>query len=130
MRSLVFCTTCKHSADEKTDGNGRTGGEALIGHVRHELAEQGRDDVHISQQACLWSCKRHCNVWFRDTERFSYLAGDFEPTRAAAQAIIEWFDLHGQSELGTVPFRQWPDGMRGHFIARMPPAPRRGEGDG
>ena len=124
MRSLVFCTTCRLSADEKADVDGRTGGETLIGHVRQVLDAKNRDDIHIAEQSCLWSCKRHCNVWFRDTERFSYLAGDFEPTQAAAEAIVEWFDLHGQSELGTVSFRQWPDGMRGHFITRMPPEQR------
>ncbi|NNE22333.1 MAG: DUF1636 domain-containing protein [Rhizobiales bacterium] len=121
MRSLVFCTTCKHAADHKTDADGRTGGERLIEHVRDVLMEKGGDHIQIAEQECLWSCKRHCNVWFRDTERFSYIAGDFEPTRAAAEAIVGWFELHGESELGTVPFRQWPDGMRGHFIARMPP---------
>ena len=99
-------------------------GELLIEHVRDVLREDGRDDIHIAEQECLWSCKRHCNVWFRDTKRFSYIAGDFEPTRQAAEAIVGWFELHGESELGTVPFRQWPDGMRGHFIARMPPEDR------
>ncbi len=121
MRALVFCTTCNYSKDEKTGPDGRTGGEALVGEVSTLLAETDRDDVRIQTQECLWSCKRHCNVWFRDTERFSYIAGDFEPTRDAAQAIVEWFDKHGQSEAGTVRFREWPDGMRGHFIARMPP---------
>ena len=124
MRSLVFCTTCKHAADQKTDADGRTGGELLIEHVRDVLMEKGSEHIQIAEQECLWSCKRHCNVWFRDTERFSYIAGDFEPTRAAAEAIVGWFELHGESELGTVAFRQWPDGMRGHFIARMPPEDR------
>jgi len=124
MRSLVFCTTCKHSAEAKTDADGRTGGENLMQHVRDVLKDTGREDIHVTEQECLWSCKRHCNVWFRDTERFSYIAGDFEPTRQAAEAIVGWFELHGESELGTVPFRQWPDGMRGHFIARMPPEER------
>ncbi len=42
--------------------------------------------------------------------------------RDAAEAILAWFDLHGESERGEVPFRAWPHGMRGHFIARLPPA--------
>ena len=48
----------------------------------------------------------------------------------AAEAIVDWFDLHGASEDGWVSFRQWPDGMRGHFIARMPPDIARFEEDG
>ena len=80
-RSLVFCTTCKFSQEEKFAPDGRSGGEVLIEKVRELLAERGREDIRIARQTCLWSCTRHCNVWFRDGERFSYLAGDFTPTR-------------------------------------------------
>jgi predicted metal-binding protein len=66
-------------------------------------------------------CRRHCNVLFRDDQRFSYLAGDLKPIRETAEAILDWFDLHGRSEMGAVPFRQWPAAMRGRFIARFPP---------
>ena len=129
MRSLVLCTTCKFSAEEKFAPDGRTGGEALIAEVEKLLDERGRTDIRVARQSCLWSCTQHCNVWFRDTERFSYLAGRFEPTRDAAEAIVAWFDLHGTSEEGWVSFKQWPDGMRGHFIARMPPDCARFEED-
>lgn len=120
MRALIFCTTCKYSADDNVGADGRSGGETLMDHARALLAADGRDDIAIKGQKCLWSCKRHCNVWLKDSNRFSYLAGDFEPTREAARAIVEWFDRHGDSRTGTVAFRHWPDGMRGHFICRMP----------
>ena len=100
--------------------DGRTGGEMLKAEVEALLAEQGRDDVRVEGQACLWNCKRHCSVVFRDDARFSYVGGDYKPERQAAEAILAWFDLHGQSETGEVSFKQWPDGVRGHFIARMP----------
>jgi predicted metal-binding protein len=58
----------------------------------------------------------------QDDTRYSYLAGGFRPERMAAEAILAWFDLHGTSDTGEVPFRTWPDAMRGHFIARFPPA--------
>jgi predicted metal-binding protein len=61
-------------------------------------------------------------VLFRDDARFSYIAGDFRPTRETAEAIIDWFDLHGRSDAGLVAFRDWPQAMRGHFIARIPAA--------
>jgi len=85
------------------------------------IAERGRSDVLIERQACLWSCTRHCNVLIRDSERYSYLAGGFAPSPEAAAGILAWFDLHGASETGEVPFRTWPQAMRGHFIARIPP---------
>ena len=84
------------------------------------LREQSRVDVVVARQVCLWSCTRHCNVLMQDDERYSYLAGGFRAERAAAEAILAWFDLHGASESGEVPFRTWPDAMRGHFIARLP----------
>lgn len=124
MRSVIFCTTCRHSTEEKEGPDGATGGETLARTFEAVLAERGRDDVTVERQACLWACLRHCNVWIRDDKRFSYIAGGFEPGRAAAEAILDWFDLHGATEDGAVPFRQWPQGMRGHFIARLPPAPR------
>lgn len=125
MRSLIFCTTCKWSETEKVGPDGVTGGETLARTMEALIAETGRDDVRVERQACLWSCTRHCNVWIRDEQRFSYIAGGFAPKREAVEAILEWFDLHGATETGEVPFRTWPQGMRGHFIARLPPS--RGE---
>jgi predicted metal-binding protein len=121
MRALVFCTTCRYSRDAPAGPDGRTGGEMLIAEVEHLLKARGRSDVAIERQPCLWSCLRHCNVLFRDDRRFSYLAGDFRPVPESAEAILDWFDLHGKSETGSVPFRDWPKGIRGHFIARFPP---------
>jgi predicted metal-binding protein len=127
MRSLVICTTCRFPGGEKLDADGRTGGQVMVAAVRGVLAEQGRDDVAVAEQACLWNCTQSCSVAVRDSTRFSYITGRHAPTREQAQAIIAWFDLHGQSATGEVPFRSWPDAMRGHFIARLPAFPREDE---
>lgn len=121
MRSMVFCTTCRFSAAEHCGPDGRTGGETLIKHMEALLAERQRNDIAIQKQACLWNCKRHCSVILRDDERFTYFTGDHVPERAQAEAILEWFDMHAATATGEVPFRQWPNRMRGHFIARIPP---------
>jgi predicted metal-binding protein len=121
MRALVFCATCRFSRDSAFGPDGRSGGETLIAEVESVLKARGRDDIAIERQPCLWSCVRHCNVFLRDDRRFSYLAGDFQPATGAAEAILDWFDLHGQSESGIVPFRDWPRAIRGHFIGRFPP---------
>lgn len=123
MRDIVMCTTCRFSATEKTGPDGRSGGEALIAHMRDALACRPSGDISIQTQACLWNCKRHCSVVLRDEKRFSYFTGDHEPTRAQAEAILDWFEAHGASDTGEVPFRLWPDRMRGHFIARIPAVP-------
>lgn len=121
MREIVMCSTCRFSAMEKTGPEGLTGGEMLIAHMREAIAARGLA-LGVATQACLWNCKRHCSVVLRDGERFTYFTGDHEPTRAQAEAILDWFSLHGESETGEVPFRLWPDRMRGHFIARIPAA--------
>ena len=121
MRSIVICTTCKHADGRKLDEQGRSAGAILIAEMERLLAEKGRGDVSLATQACLWNCTRPCSVVIRDDERFSYVTGGNAPTRAQAEAILTWFDAHGATETGEVPFRQWPDAMRVHFIARMPP---------
>jgi predicted metal-binding protein len=119
MRDIVICSTCKFSAAEKTGPDGRTGGETLGAHLGAAMAERGLA-LGLTSQACLWNCKRHCSVLLRDSTRFSYVTGDHEPTRAQADAILDWFELHGETQTGEVPFRLWPDRMRGRFIARIP----------
>jgi predicted metal-binding protein len=119
MREIVICSTCKFSPAEKTGPDGRTGGETLIAHMAEAIAARGLD-LALATQACLWNCKRHCSVVLRDDRRFTYVTGDHEPTREQAEAILDWFAAHGATETGEVPFRLWPDRMRGHFIARVP----------
>lgn len=120
MRSLVICSTCRHSAAAKCGPDGRSGGETLIAHLREAAAARGLD-VAIDTQACLWNCQRPCSVLLRDDRRFSYVTGDHAPERQQADAILDWFALHEASASGEVPWRQWPARMRGHFIARIPP---------
>ena len=93
----------------------------LIEAMQTVLAEKGRDDVAIEVQACLWNCTRPCSVVIQDEQRFSYITGGNQPTVEQAEAILSWFDAHGQTETGEVPFKLWPQLMRGHFIARIPP---------
>jgi predicted metal-binding protein len=121
MRSLVFCTTCRYSPEDQVGPQGLTGGETLARHMEAVLAERGRADVAVERQACLWNCMRPCSVILRDTERFTYVTGSHVPEKGQAEAILTWFDLHGESATGEVPFRTWPQAMRGHFIARVPP---------
>jgi predicted metal-binding protein len=121
MREIVFCTTCRYSAQEKLGPDGVSGGETLARHMEDLLQAKSRRDIGIARQACLWNCTRHCSVVLRDDRRFTYFTGNHAPTRTQAEAILDWFDRHGETPTGEVPFRQWPDAMRGHFIARIPP---------
>jgi predicted metal-binding protein len=94
----------------------------MIESMRKVLHAKDRKDVSIVEQSCLWNCTQSCSVVIRDSERYSYVTGRHAPTEQQAEAILAWFDMHGNTETGEVPFRDWPDAMRGHFIARIPPA--------
>ena len=39
----------------------------------------------------------------------------------AARALLDYAVAYGESEHGRVPFKQWPQGVKGHFITRTPP---------
>jgi predicted metal-binding protein len=121
MRALVICNSCRFPDGRKIGDDGRSGGQTLLDAMSEVLRGQQRTDVRVVSQTCLWNCTQSCSVVFRDSDRYSYVTGRHEPSLAQASAILEWFDVHGQTAKGEVPFRQWPQAMKGHFIARMPP---------
>ena len=55
--------------------------------------------------------------------KLAYSLGDFTPDRETAEAIVAWAALHADSAGGQVPYRQWPQGVKGHFVSRHPPLP-------
>lgn len=129
MRKIIVCSTCRHTEEQKTDPQGRTGGMLLfsllqeISQKRAETAGGEGEQPCITTQKCFWSCKQFCSVLFSDTERFSYLAARFQPNAQDAEAILDWFSLHGQTPDGVVAFPDWPEPIKGHFVARIPPKP-------
>ena len=36
---------------------------------------------------------------------------------------MAYAEMHAESETGRVPFREWPQEVKGHFITRHPPLP-------
>jgi len=116
--TIVVCDTCRYSEEEKLF-DGKTGGEILCEHVEH-LA-QGKPDLAVRRRSCLMGCTRHCNVAIIAERKLTYVLGEFQPDTDAAQALVDYAALHAQSENGQVPFRQWPQGVKGHFVARIPP---------
>ena len=41
---------------------------------------------------------------------------------AAARAILDYAVHHAASADGEVRFEDWPEGVKGHFLVRTPPA--------
>ena len=76
--------------------------------------------VQVVPIACLWACAHACAVHIRAPGKTGYIAGRFEPGRDAAEAILDFAAAHARSDDGAVPYRQWPEGIKGNFIARIP----------
>ena len=124
MTTTIFvCDTCRFSVEEKTtksnDGSEKSGGELLAEQIE-ELA-QGVEGLEVRRQSCLMGCERHCNTAVTAPGKLSYVIGKFEPTAESAEAVVEYARLHHESEKGQVPFREWPQGVKGHFVSRIPP---------
>jgi len=118
---IIVCETC---GGGDRDPLGRTPGEQLHAllheHLETRGEQQDRAPIRLQTVRCLWACKRSCNVHVRAAYKFGYVLGDFEPTRETAEALLEYAELYARSKDGSVPFRTWPDGVRGHFQCRIP----------
>ncbi len=119
VTTIFVCDTCAFSAEAKTDRAGRTGGEILAGLV--ERAAAGAERVEVRRQSCLMGCEHPCNTAISAEGKLTYVLGRFEPGAASAEAVVDYARLHAESDSGVVPFRRWPQGVKGHFIARVPP---------
>ncbi len=122
MTEIIVCDTCNYSVEEKFL-NGKTGGEILAEHVESRAAAA---DIPVRRVSCTMGCERHCNVSVLGAGKMTYVLGKFDPDQDAADAIVEYAERHRESETGQVPFKQWPQGVKGHFVARIP-APEQGK---
>ena len=119
--TLLVCETCGYDADQP---DARRPGDALAALLEHAVAEQSDEPDHspsIQRFRCLMACKRSCVVQVRAPGKMSYVLGDFEPGAAAVDALLDYCRKHSLSESGQVEYRAWPDGIKGRFVARIPP---------
>jgi predicted metal-binding protein len=117
---LVVCETC--GFDDKQPDAVRPG-ELLARALEQRL--ENADDNAVAPQLhrfrCLMSCKRHCVVQVRAPYKIGYVIGDFVPDAGAVETLLDYSRKYMQSESGQVPFKEWPEGVKGKFIARIPP---------
>jgi len=119
---VVVCSTCRHAPDAREDAAGQRGGAQLAAALRQVRGNSPHlAGVDIEEMPCLFACQRHCVVQIRAPGRIGYVLGDFAPDEASAQAILDFAARHAASEHGQVPYAQWHEGVKGHFIVRTPP---------
>ncbi|MEL7721629.1 DUF1636 domain-containing protein [Citromicrobium bathyomarinum] len=120
--SVVVCSTCRLSADRREDDDGQRGGARLAQALREaQGASERYADIAIEEMPCLFACQRHCTVHVRGPGKIGYVLGDFAPDSESAEAILEYTVHHAESEHGKVAYANWPAGVKGHFIVRVPP---------
>ncbi|MEG3087519.1 DUF1636 domain-containing protein [Sphingomonas sp. PB4P5] len=120
--AVVVCNTCRHSAEQRDDAEGRRGGARLAAALHMVKARDARfDGVAVQEMPCLFACQEFCTVHLRAPDKVGYVLGRFEPNEEAAQAILDYARAYAASDFGQVPFRDWPAGVKGHFITRTPP---------
>lgn len=110
---IVLCSTCRHQ--------GAPGAGAAFARLVRQAASAAVPPVQVDEMPCLFACARGCTVHLRAPGRIGYVLGSFAPSEAAARALVAFFLLYRDSPHGEVPYGQWPDGVKGHFIVRVPP---------
>jgi predicted metal-binding protein len=120
--AVVACNTCRFSAEARENREGVRGGARLVEALRAVQASDPRyGAVAVQEMPCLFACSEHCTIHIRAPDKVGYVLGRFTPDEESARAILDYAVLHAASEEGRVAFREWPQGVKGHFIVRVPP---------
>lgn len=117
MTTLTVCETCGYDPDAP---NAERPGAILARLVEQQLAEAPVADLRLRRIRCLMACKRHCSVLLQAPGKLGYVLGDFHSDDAAASTLLEWVRHYQASASGQVAWRDWPEGIKGKFIARIP----------
>ena len=116
---ITICDTCKRLGWEDGD-MALTDGEILAALVEKQAIGKC---VKTRRVSCLMGCTHGCNVAIQAPGKLAYTLGHFRPDSEAAQAIVKYAEQHAASATGQVPYRQWPEAIKGHFVTRHQPLP-------
>lgn len=116
---ITICDTCKR--EDTTTPPEQTDGEVLAELV--EAAAKDHPTLKTRRVSCLMGCSHGCNIAIQGAGKLAYTLGRFEPSAEAAEGIVAYAKAHAGSPSGQVPFREWPQAIKGHFVTRHPPLP-------
>jgi predicted metal-binding protein len=114
---LLACETCG-GAERSTHGSAR--GERLLGLLKSASETRSETQISVSSVRCMWLCKRPCAMHIRGGQRAGYLLAELEASAEVANALLDYAVLYRNSSDGAVPYREWPQALRGHFVCRVP----------
>lgn len=115
--TLYVCETCGYRADAESEPEGALFARA----IEQQLAASPIAELELRRTRCLMACKRACTVHLRAPGKINYVIGDFQPNAENAGTLLDYVRHYRDSDTGQVPYKSWPAGIKGHFIARTPP---------
>ena len=119
--TLYVCTTCRGS-EAATDAP-RAGARLLAAVERQSLergsAETGGGPAIVGVE-CLSNCSRSCSAAVPAPGKWTYVIGNLDPDRHAAD-ILAFARQHSGHEQGLPVWRERPEHIRKNTIARVPP---------
>jgi predicted metal-binding protein len=119
---LVVCSTCRVSKDARTDQAGRHGGALFAEAVASALpGHPCRNQIQLETMPCLFACSSHCTAYLRSAGRMGYILGRFTPSPPDATALLDYVARYLDTPDGVVAYKHWPEGIKGHFLVRVPP---------
>ena len=93
-------------------------GARLLAAVGERLADDR--DITVVPVECLSNCQRSCSAAITASGKWTYVIGDLDPDRHAAD-IVDFARLHRAHEQGLPVWRDRPAHIRKSTIARVPP---------
>lgn len=117
---LIVCETCR-LPDDPPEATPRAGAR-LVERMERALAAEPdlASKVRLRPMRCLMSCRRACAVAVRSAGRMNYVLGDLPPDDESVETLVSYLRAYAETPDGVVPFKQWPQGIKGRFVARLP----------
>ena len=115
---LSVCFRCRLEGWKGADAD--RPGVLLAAAIEAEAARRGLDLQVLRDVRCMSQCKRACVVAFSGQDKFTYLFGDLDPERHAAD-ILDAFALYAARDDGFLERFERPEVMRDGILGRIPP---------
>ena len=118
---LYVCVTCRGNAAVAADASdAERPGARLLAAVEQRLSADGDKGIAVVPANCLSNCPRGCSAAVSASGKWSYVIGDLDPDRHAGD-VVDFARLHRAHEQGVPEWRDRPEHVRKHTIARVPP---------
>jgi predicted metal-binding protein len=123
LPEIVVCETCRHPDGER-EKDGQSGGSIMADLLRTAVAnDEQLSGARLTTIRCMMACARHCTVHVRAPGKMGYVLGGFTPEAETVRGLMEYLRAYDRTDDGVVPFRQWPQAVKGRFVARIPALP-------